>query len=204
MLYRELNRLLGNVDIYLLDAILKGLFEPEMKILDAGCGEGRNLFYFIRNGFSVNGIDSNASAIQMLQFTARSLNPNYIPSDFKVGKLEEMPWPDQTFDAIICSAVLHFAENEVHFFKMTDELVRVLKPGGTLFIRMASDIGFEIKPEKADDFRHHLPDGSVRFLLTRNLLSNCLQRYALSFIEPLKTVNVADQRCMSTLLLRLQ
>jgi tellurite methyltransferase len=204
MQYRELNRLLGNLDIYLLDAILKGHFEPEMKILDAGCGEGRNLFYFIRNGFSVSGIDHNASAIQMLQFSARSLNPAFSPTEFKVGKLEELPWQDQAFDAIICSAVLHFAENEKHFFTMADELIRVLKPGGSLFIRMASDLAFDVKPEKADEFRYHLPDGSIRFLLTRNLLSELFQRYPLSFIEPIKTVNVADQRCMSTLLLRHQ
>ncbi|WP_332912670.1 hypothetical protein [Algoriphagus boritolerans] len=43
----ELNQLLGNVDIYLLDQILKGRFSKEMKILDAGCGEGRNAVYFI-------------------------------------------------------------------------------------------------------------------------------------------------------------
>lgn len=204
MQYRELNRLLGNLDIYLLDAILKGHFEPEMKILDAGCGEGRNLFYFIRNGFSVSGIDSNASAIQMLQFTARSLNAAFNPSDFVTGKLEELPWQKDAFDSIICSAVLHFAESQQHFFQMTDELIRVLKPGGILFIRMASDLAFDVKPEKADEFRYHLPDGSIRFLLTKNLLAELFKRYPLHFIEPLKTVNVADQRCMSTLLLRLQ
>lgn len=48
-----LNKLLGNIDIYLLDQILKGRFTKEMRILDAGCGEGRNLIYFLHEGFQV-------------------------------------------------------------------------------------------------------------------------------------------------------
>ena len=52
----ELNRLLGNVDIYLLDQILKGRFTKEMKILDAGCGEGRNTAYFVNQGYQIFGM----------------------------------------------------------------------------------------------------------------------------------------------------
>jgi hypothetical protein len=48
---KELNQLLGNIDIYLLDQILKARFEKHCKILDAGCGEGRNLIFFVRNEY---------------------------------------------------------------------------------------------------------------------------------------------------------
>ena len=51
---KELNHLLGNIDIYLLDQILKDRFKKSFKILDAGCGEGRNLIYFVRNGFKLS------------------------------------------------------------------------------------------------------------------------------------------------------
>mgnify|MGYP001628317483 CR=1 FL=1 len=61
----ELNKLLGNVDLYLLDQMLKGRFTKEMMILDAGCGEGRNTHYFIQKGYRIVGVDSNSSAISM-------------------------------------------------------------------------------------------------------------------------------------------
>ena len=61
----SLNRLLGNIDIYLLDQILKGRFTKEMKILDAGCGEGRNTVYFLHEGYQIFGADSNPIAIQI-------------------------------------------------------------------------------------------------------------------------------------------
>ena len=63
MTVKNLNSKLGNIDIYLLDQILKGRFNKGMKILDAGCGEGRNLIYFMREGFTVYGIDENHLAI---------------------------------------------------------------------------------------------------------------------------------------------
>ena len=73
MHHKELNKLVGNVDIYLLDHILKGTFEGKIKLLDAGCGEGRNLKYFINNGFDIYGVDSNPMAIKMATTGAISL-----------------------------------------------------------------------------------------------------------------------------------
>ncbi|RYD73106.1 MAG: class I SAM-dependent methyltransferase, partial [Sphingobacteriales bacterium] len=48
---------LNETDIYLIDQILKNRFHPEMKILDAGCGDGRNLNYFLYNNYNVYGVD---------------------------------------------------------------------------------------------------------------------------------------------------
>lgn len=81
-------------------------------------------------------------------------------------------------------------------------MVRILKPGGTIFIRMTSDIGIESKVVHIAEGVYLIPDGSNRFLLTRSLLTACMQQNKLSFLEPLKTVNVDDTRCMSTLLLQ--
>jgi tellurite methyltransferase len=81
-------------------------------------------------------------------------------------------------------------------------MVRVLKPGGSLFIRMTSDIGIENKVKVINDGVYLIPDGSTRFLLTKSLLASIFQQYPLSFIEPFKTVNVDDMRCMSTLVLQ--
>ncbi len=199
MTIQELNNELGNIDIYLLDQILKGRYSDTKTILDAGCGEGRNIVWFLKNNFQVFGIDKNASAIRMLQFVARSLNPDIDKNNFVVGSIEDAIYPDSSFDAIICSAVLHFAENETHFFHMYNEIIRVLKPKGTLFIRMASNIGAEDKIEAIIEKKTFLPDGSARFLLSRQLLDKILKKYPIKLLEPVKTVNVQDSRFMTTL-----
>jgi hypothetical protein len=85
---------------------------------------------------------------------------------------------------------------------MITEMLRLLKPKGSLFIRMTSDIGIEDKVHLLNDGVYSIPDGSKRFLLTRTIITSLLQENQLSFLESLKTVNVNDMRCMSTLVLQ--
>jgi len=199
---KELNHLLGNIDIYLLDQILKARFEHSRNILDAGCGEGRNLIYFVRNGYNVWGIDKNGDAIQMLKYLIKSINKAYPLDHFSTGDIDNMPYPNDKFDAIISSAVLHFAENKSHFLSMISETVRILKPGGILFARMASDTGMEKLIKPMGDGKFLLPDGSVRYLLTKKQLHDLMKNFGFEFIEPFKTVIVDNKRCMSTLVLK--
>lgn len=177
---------------------MKGRYDPADTILDAGCGTGRNMHWFLQNNFNIYGTDISGDAV-------RDLVNKYpdLPADkFLVSSVEETSFPDGHFDHIICSAVLHFANSTAQFNKMMIEMTRILKPGGTLFIRMTSDIGIENKVEHIADGVYRIPDGSKRFLLTRSLLAGCMQQNNLRFIEPLKTVNVDDVRCMSTLMLQ--
>lgn len=177
---------------------MKCRYQSPDKILDAGCGGGRNMHWFLQNNFELSGIDSNEELIAQLI----SANPDLSKERFQVSTVEKMPFPDNHFDHIISSAVLHFANNTKHFKAMLTEMVRVLKQGGTLFIRMTSDIGIENKVQLIADGVYNIPDGSRRFLLTKSLLADCMRQNNLSYIESLKTVNVDDVRCMSTLLLR--
>ncbi|WP_017733959.1 class I SAM-dependent methyltransferase [Nafulsella turpanensis] len=203
MNYQQLNQELGNIDIYLLDAILKGRFTPGMRLLDAGCGEGRNLHWFIRNNYDAWACDSNPSAIRMLQYVARSLNPAFDKNRFITAPIEELPYPELMFDALVCSAVLHFAESKVHFLSMWKQLYRVLKPGGLLFIRMTSEIGMPPEElQEVGDGKYMLPDGSLRFLLTSDLLEEVLQEYPCGLLEPVKSVVVQNARSMATLVLQ--
>ena len=193
-----LKNLLGETDIYLIDQIMKGRYNAGDIVLDAGCGTGRNLPWFLQNDFNIYGIDSNAEAVNSLK-----LNHSFVPEDrFQVSSVEKMPFPDNYFDHIISSAVLHFAKNTLQFQQMITEMVRVLKPGGSLFIRMTADIGIENKVELLGNGVYDIPDGSTRFLLTKSLLVELMKQHSLSFLEPLKTVNVNDIRCMSTLMLQ--
>ncbi len=198
--FQILNKALGNIDLYLLDQILKGKFDPSMKVLDAGCGEGRNLTYFIQNGYEVHGVDTNPSAIQMLRFVASSLNRTIDKDNFQVASVEKLPYEPAYFDLIICNAVLHFAKNHDHFNAMFSELCRVAKPGAFVFIRTASSIGMEDQVQEIAHGVYHLPDGSQRYLIHRNQVEAITTNFGLEYIEPFKTVVVDALRSMSTLM----
>ncbi len=183
------------MDIYLIDQVLKERYKNGDLLLDAGCGEGRNLLWFVQQGFEIFGIDQDEESIAHLRNTYPSLPANH----WQVASLDKTSFADNYFNHIICSAVLHFAENSMHFFAMLNELLRILVPGGSLFIRMASDVGIEKLVIQVSEEQFLLPDGSLRFLLTKKLLQQMLQKLPVTLLEPFKTVNVADQRCMSTL-----
>ena len=190
--------IIGDTDIYLVDQILKDRYKLSDTILDAGCGSGRNMYWFLKNNINIYGIDSNEEAIRVLKNTYPLLPAERLQTSL----IEKMPFENDYFDHILSSAVLHFATTMMHFQNMVIEMVRVLKPGGTLFIRMTSDIGIEDKVQLKSDGVYAIPDGSTRFLLTRRLLTSLLKKQQLLFIEPFKTVNVDDVRCMSTLVLQ--
>lgn len=188
----------GEIDIYLFDQLLKGRFDSRKTILDAGCGRGRNIRWFLRNGFTVYGIDSDPAAIAHVRQVAAQLAPSLPPAHFINDDLSQLHWRDRTMDAVISSAVLHFSRDEEHFGAMLEELWRVLKPGGLLFVRLASTIGLEVKPRWLDGRRARLPDGSERFVVDEKFLLTWTDTLGARLIEPLKTTNVQNQRCMTT------
>jgi tellurite methyltransferase len=190
--------LYGNIDIYLFDQLLKGRFNNCNKVLDAGCGGGRNLVYFLRNGFDVYGIDPNPQVVKVVTELAASLAPGIPSSNFRVASAEELPFDDGHFDLVISSAVLHFATNAFHFDSMLRSMWRVLKPGGYLFVRLASDIGIETLVENLGSGRYLLPDGSERFLVNEEMLLDYTNDLNGKLYEPIKTTNVQNLRCMTT------
>jgi 2-polyprenyl-3-methyl-5-hydroxy-6-metoxy-1,4-benzoquinol methylase len=194
--------LFGNIDIYLFDQILKDRFNANMKILDAGCGGGRNLVYFLRSGYEVFGVDQDPQAIEQVQALAKVLAPALAQSNFQTSSIEKMPFPTEHFDVVICSAVLHFAGNEQHFYEMLGEMWRILKPGGLFFARLASSTGIEDRIQVIQSRRYLLPDGSERFLVDEDLLISVTNQLGAVWLEPLKTTNVQNLRCMSTWVLQ--
>ena len=189
--------LLNNTDIYLVDQILKDRYHFSETILDAGCGSGRNLHWFYHNDFPIYSIDQNEKQIENLkqQYSNQANN-------FSVSNVEELGFENQFFNHIICNAVLHFAENKEHFLTMFSELLRVMKPKGSLFIRVASNIGIEDKIIPVSEGVYKLPDGTTRYLFTKSLFSKLAELHDFTLLEPLKTVNVNDLRCMTTLVIQ--
>lgn len=192
-----LQQTFGNIDIYLFDQLLKGRYDHCKKVLDVGCGNGRNLFYFLRNGYEVFGVDPNPLAIDMVKELSTALAPANPLENFVVSSAENLPYKEATFDLIICSAVLHFAKDRQHFTAMLQRMFSVLQPGGYFFARLASDIGIEQLVTPLDNDRYLLPDGSERFLVNEQTLLQYTNEFGLLY-EPLKTTNVQNLRCMTT------
>jgi tellurite methyltransferase len=193
---------LGNIDIYLFDQLLKGRYDHCENIIDIGCGSGRNIVYFLKNGFRVYGIDQDANAIQSVRTMSQQLSPGNPIENFLVSTVEDIPFQDSFFDLAICSAVLHFAKDKEHFDKMLRSIWRVLKPGGFLFARLASDIGIETLVKDLGNGRYLLPDGSQRFLVDQQTLEHYTKELNAELYEPIKTTNVSNLRCMTTWCIR--
>jgi SAM-dependent methyltransferase len=193
----ELRATFGEIDIYLFDQLLRGRFDRRRRILDAGCGDGRNLLYFLRRGFDCFGIDQDPSSIARIRSLAAEHAPHLPADQFLAGDLDRLPWEAVSMDAVICSAVLHFSSDEAHFGRMVQEMWRVLAPDGLFFARLASNIGLEEAIGPAGRTAR-LPDGSRRFVVDERMLTGWAERLGGRLLDPIKTTNVQRQRCMTT------
>src|ERR1022692_4687583 len=161
----DLQEQFGQIDIYLFDQLLRGRIKPGMRVVDAGCGFGRNLVYLLGEGFEVFGADADAQAVENVRRLAAALAPNLPAGNFRVEAVEEMAFPDGFADVVISSAVLHFARDDNQFQAMLRGTWRVLRRGGLLFCRLASSIGMEDRVERVAGRRFRLPDASERYLV---------------------------------------
>jgi len=192
----------GQIDIYLFDQLLKGRISPGMRILDTGCGAGRNLVYLLREGYEVYAVDSDPQAVDSVRALARKLAPALPESNFRVEAVEQMSFDDACADVVICNTVLHFARDDAHFESMLHGSWRVLKPGGLFFSRLGSTIGMESQVERIQGRRYKSPDGSERYLVDAALLGSATERLGAELADPLKTTVVQNQRSMTTWVLR--
>jgi SAM-dependent methyltransferase len=192
----------GDIDIYVFDQLLRGRITPEMSVLDAGCGGGRNLVYLLRNGYQVRGVDEDPKAIDAVRRLAGELAPGLAHDDFRIERIEEMTFADDSVDVVISSAVLHFARDEAHFWAMLRSMWRVLRRGGMLFCRLGSTIGMEGRFGPIEGRRYRVPDGTERFLVDEQMLVDATQRLGGELLDPLKTSVVQNLRCMTTWVVR--
>ena len=186
-----------NTDLYLIDQILKGRFDHTKRVLDVGCGTGRNLPYFLHGDFEVFGIDSDEKQINELIH-----NKQVNRANFKVARADNIPFNNLEFDLIICNALLHFANDKEHFERMLQSMWNRLEQGGILFMRLASNIGIEPLIEPMGNGKYALPDGTIRYLVDQNELLKYTENMNATLVEEIKTTNVQDMRCMTTWILK--
>jgi tellurite methyltransferase len=200
----------GPIDIYLFDQILRGRIAPGDRIVDAGCGMGRNLAYLLREAYDVYGADGDPDAIREVRALAAQLAPTLSPSSptggdrFRCEPLERLTFPDGLATVVISSAVLHFARDDGQFEAMLDGSWRLLASGGMFFCRLASTIGLESRVRQlgGDGRRYRLPDGTDRYLVDEPLLMDLTRRLGGRLLDPIKTTVVQDQRSMTTWVVR--
>jgi SAM-dependent methyltransferase len=190
----------GQIDIYVFDQILRGNITTGMRVLDAGCGYGRNLVHLLREGCEIFAVDASANCVEHVRQLSSSLKTELPPENFQVSSIERMPFADEFADVVICNSVLHFARDHQHFLAMLAEIWRVLKPGGMLFCRLGSRIGMDFEP--AGDGRFVVGDGSRWFLVDQEMLLRLTEEMNGALVDPLKTTIVQDSRCMTTWVVR--
>lgn len=190
----------GQIDIYVFDQILRGNIAPGMRVLDAGCGYGRNLVHLLREGCEVFALDASEEGVEHVRQLAAILAPQLPAENFRLGAIERMGFADGFADVVICNSVLHFARDEQHFLAMVEELWRVLRPGGMLFCRLGSRIGMDFERLRGNVYR--VGDGSEWFLVDEAALLRMTEEMNGLLVDPLKTTIVQDYRCMTTWVVR--
>ncbi len=191
----------GDIDIYLFDQLLRGHVPRSARVLDAGCGHGRNLVYLLRNGYDVYAVDADPGAVAAVRDLASRLAPHLPADHFRIEPIEAMAFDDFA-DLVISSAVLHFARDDQHFDAMLGASWRAVAPGGLFFCRLASSIGMEAGVTPLGRGRYALPDGSERYLVDEQMLMARTRTLGGELVDPLKTTVVQARRCMTTWVMR--
>ena len=95
------------------------------KILDIGCGNGRNMFY--RDDLDIHGLELSDELCKIVSSKGGKVTN---------GNMTSLPFPDNSFDHLICVAVYHHLNNNADRKNALNEMYRVLKPGGKVFIQV--------------------------------------------------------------------
>ena len=198
----DLPKLFGNIDIYVFDQLQRGNLVAGQRVLDLGCGGGRNLCYLMQAGFEVMGLDPDPRAISATREMASRLAP-HLPTDaFRAETAEESTFADGCADVVICNAVLHFVRDHQQFDAVVDGAWRLLAPGGLFFARLASTIRIEGRVQDLGKGRFRRPDGAELYLVDTRRLLDTTDRLGGRLLDPIKTTNVQDLRCMTTWVVR--
>lgn len=193
-----LDALVG-VDVYLIDQLLKGRIAPGARILDVGCGSGRNLTWFLREGgYSITAVDPNPEALVALAERCAALGVSIPEGGIHGVSIEDAPLEEDSFDLVICNAVLHFARDAAQFDAILEASWRALRPGGLFFARLATTIGIEDRLLPLGGGWYRLPDESDRFLVDQNRLLELSARLRGTLLDPIKTTVVQGMRAMTT------
>jgi len=152
--YDDAENELIDVEQPIVRKILDGL--PRGIALDAACGTGRHGAYLASLSHRVIGVDTSSAMLER----AREKNPS---GEFHEADLHDLPLPDDHVDVVVCAlALMHVPELE----PVLAELVRVLRPGGSLVISdrriLVGDTGLPVVKASPDGCPGYMPTWSRR------------------------------------------
>lgn len=107
-------------------------FGAAPRVLDLGCGGGRNTAFFARRGFRASGLDIDDRALKLARVVSHAQN---LDIDFKHGDMLNIPYPDNYFDAVYADNILSLTYYD-GLKRTLSEIKRVLRPGGEAFIEL--------------------------------------------------------------------
>lgn len=129
--------------------------KTSLRVLEIGCGAGANLFFFLREGFQVCGIDGAPSAVRKAGERLGGLKQPGQEFDLRVGDFQRLPWPAESFDLVV--DYISICTNRMAEIRATlAECRRVLRPGGFMFSRawsrgcLGDGTGNQIEPGTSD------------------------------------------------------
>jgi|TARA_B110000046_G_scaffold58392_1_gene65390 tellurite methyltransferase len=196
----DINNFIGDIDLELLDQLLKGRFNDRHCLLEIGCGQGRNIIPFLNLKKAIYGIDVDKKNIALCKIIATSLGGN--PAFFSKAHAHTLPFENAFFDAVINCRVMHFAKNNIDFKQQWDEQFRVLKKGGFLYLSMDTSIHNKEIVQHTDGERSWLNDRSERLLLSEQLFDLVELHTDFQLLEPLKTLRFDQDHAHAILCLQ--
>lgn len=132
LVWDEIYHQQGKVQLDVLETVkdFVSQLKPASHVLDLGCGTGRNTMYLLSQGLKVTASDISEKGLDLTK--KQALKFGY---DLKTvcHDMRDMPYKDETFDAILCSWVCGHGYYE-DMVKHAHEMLRVLKPGGLIFV----------------------------------------------------------------------
>ncbi|HET6772755.1 MAG TPA: class I SAM-dependent methyltransferase [Acidimicrobiales bacterium] len=135
------------------------------RLLDLGCGAGRHAFEALRRGARVTAFDYDQAELKDVAALATAMDqagdlPAAARSDCACGDATRLPFPDRSFDRIIAAEVLEHVDDDMGAIR---ELVRVLRPGGTIAATVPSFLPERICWALTDEYHApYVPGGHVR------------------------------------------
>lgn len=104
--------------------------EGRTTLLELGGGQGRDTFFFARNGFSVTMLDYSQVAVETVTAKAQASGLNNVMTAIRHDIREPLPFRDDTFESVFSHMLYCMPITNAEVERLSQEIRRVLKPGG--------------------------------------------------------------------------